>query len=123
MDSAFPCELNDRPENDCERESTEFSAHDIDLSQIGPEDTEPSEKSHDALLREFLLEMMACLTPREEKVVRMRFGFDHGQKHSRNEVASAFGISLERVRQIEAKFLHKCGWHHRRPMKLKDYID
>lgn len=74
------------------------------------------------LLKEQLLEVLKGLTPREEKVLRLRFGLDDGRTRTLEEVGKEFNVTRERIRQIEAKALRKMR-HPSRSKKLKDYLD
>ena len=80
---------------------------------------------HDAasytLLREQLSEVMSTLTPREAKVLRLRFGLDDGKTRTLEEVGKEFNVTRERIRQIEAKALRKLR-HPSRSKKLRDYM-
>ena len=80
---------------------------------------EPAEAVSSMLLREQLLEVLGTLTEREEKVLRLRFGFDDGRPRTLEEVGGIFGVTRERVRQIEAKALRKLR-HPSRAKKLAD---
>jgi RNA polymerase primary sigma factor len=80
----------------------------------------PSVEAARNLLRERLKEILADLTPREQKILAMRFGFDDGITHTLEEVGSEFGVTRERIRQIEAKALEKIR-EHRSLKKLKGY--
>jgi RNA polymerase primary sigma factor len=66
--------------------------------------------------------VLKALTPREEKIIKMRFGLNHGSKHTLGEVGQAFALTRERIRQIEAKALGKLR-HHSRSHKLRAYLD
>lgn len=82
----------------------------------------PSESAAQQLLKEQLLEVLHKLPPREEKVLRMRYGIDDGKPKTLEEVGKAFNVTRERIRQIEAKALRKLG-HSQKCKRLKDYID
>ncbi|MDW7675258.1 MAG: RNA polymerase sigma factor RpoD [Bacillota bacterium] len=82
----------------------------------------PAEAASFMLLKEQLEEVLDTLTPREEKVLRLRFGLDDGRSRTLEEVGQEFGVTRERIRQIEAKALRKLR-HPSRSKKLKDYLD
>lgn len=82
----------------------------------------PDEAASYILLKEQLEEVLDTLTPREEKVLRLRFGLGDGRSRTLEEVGQEFGVTRERIRQIEAKALRKLR-HPSRSRKLKDYID
>ncbi|MCA9849897.1 MAG: sigma-70 family RNA polymerase sigma factor, partial [Dehalococcoidia bacterium] len=73
-------------------------------------------------LRETTTRVLASLTPREERVLRMRFGIGEKSDHTLEEVGQDFDVTRERIRQIEAKALRKLR-HPTRSKKLKDYLD
>ena len=73
------------------------------------------------MLKEQLAEVMSTLTPREAKVLRLRFGLDDGKARTLEEVGKEFDVTRERIRQIEAKALRKLR-HPSRSKKLKDYM-
>ncbi|HEY9792240.1 MAG TPA: RNA polymerase sigma factor RpoD [Candidatus Obscuribacterales bacterium] len=74
------------------------------------------------LLREDIIEVMAALSPRERDVLRLRFGLDDGRQRTLEEVGHLFGVTRERIRQIEAKALRKLR-HPNRSRRLREYID
>ena len=82
---------------------------------------EPQDVAAYTLLREQLDEVMSTLTPREAKVLRLRFGLDDGKARTLEEVGKEFDVTRERIRQIEAKALRKLR-HPSRSKKLKDYM-
>ncbi|SFQ36483.1 RNA polymerase sigma factor RpoD [Caldicoprobacter faecalis] len=82
----------------------------------------PAEAAAYNLLKEQLMEVLDTLTPREEKVLRLRFGLDDGRARTLEEVGREFNVTRERIRQIEAKALRKLR-HPSRSKKLKDFLD
>ncbi|MEG6572516.1 RNA polymerase sigma factor RpoD [[Clostridium] cellulosi] len=82
----------------------------------------PAEAASHILLREQLGDVLHTLTPREEKVLRLRFGLDDGRPRTLEEVGKEFNVTRERIRQIEAKALRKLR-HPSRSKKLKDFLD
>lgn len=82
----------------------------------------PADAASYALLREQLSEVLHTLTPREEHVLKLRFGLEDGRARTLEEVGQKFNITRERIRQIEAKALRKLR-HPSRSKKLKDYLD
>ncbi|MDR0905581.1 MAG: RNA polymerase sigma factor RpoD [Oscillospiraceae bacterium] len=83
--------------------------------------SEPAEAATFTLLREQLAEVLRTLTPREEKVLRLRFGIEDGRTRTLEEVGREFNVTRERIRQIEAKALRKLK-HPSRSKKLKDFL-
>ena len=81
----------------------------------------PAEAASYELLREQLNEVLRTLTPREEQVLRLRFGLEDGRQRTLEEVGQQFNITRERIRQIEAKALRKLR-HPSRSKKLRDYL-
>ena len=82
----------------------------------------PAEAASYELLREQLNEVLRTLTPREEQVLRLRFGLEDGRQRTLEEVGQQFNITRERIRQIEAKALRKLR-HPSRSKKLRDYLN
>ena len=82
----------------------------------------PAEAASNALMKELLWEVLDTLTPREAKVLRLRFGLDDGNPRTLEEVGKEFHVTRERIRQIEAKALRKLR-HPSRSKKLKDFLD
>ena len=74
------------------------------------------------MLKETLLSVLNSLTPREEKVLRLRYGVDDGRPRTLEEVGREFNVTRERIRQIEAKALRKLR-HPSRSKHLKDFLD
>jgi len=84
--------------------------------------SEPAEAASFTLLKEQLAEVLGTLTPREEKVLRLRFGIEDGRTRTLEEVGKEFNVTRERIRQIEAKALRKLR-HPSRSKKLKDFLN
>ena len=84
--------------------------------------SEPSEAASFSLLKEQLMSVLATLTPREEKVLRLRFGIEDGRTRTLEEVGKEFNVTRERIRQIEAKALRKLR-HPSRIKKLRDFLN
>ncbi len=82
----------------------------------------PQDAATFRLLKEQLVDVLGTLTPREEKVLRLRFGLDNGRARTLEEVGKEFNVTRERIRQIEAKALRKLR-HPSRSKKLKDYLE
>jgi len=97
---------------------------DSHLGDFIPDDEAPApaESAAFTLLKEQLIDVLDTLTPREEKVLRLRFGLDDGRARTLEEVGKEFNVTRERIRQIEAKALRKLR-HPSRSKKLKDYLD
>ena len=97
---------------------------DSHLGDFIPDDDAPApaEAASFSLLKEQLTTVLSTLTPREEKVLRLRFGLDDGRARTLEEVGKEFEVTRERIRQIEAKALRKLR-HPSRSKKLKDYLD
>ncbi len=82
----------------------------------------PAEAASNALMKELLWDVLDTLTPREAKVLRLRFGLDDGNPRTLEEVGKEFTVTRERIRQIEAKALRKLR-HPSRSKKLRDFLD
>lgn len=82
----------------------------------------PAEAATFTMLREQLIDVLDTLTPREQKVLRLRFGLDDGRARTLEEVGKEFEVTRERIRQIEAKALRKLR-HPSRSKKLKDFLE
>ena len=97
---------------------------DSHLGDFIPDDDAPApaDAASHTLLREQLMEVLDTLTPREEKVLRLRFGLKDGRSRTLEEVGKEFNVTRERIRQIEAKALRKLR-HPSRSKKLKDFLD
>ena len=97
---------------------------DSHLGDFIPDDDalEPAEAASFTLLKEQLVEVLKTLTPREEKVLRLRFGIEDGRTRTLEEVGKEFNVTRERISQIEAKALRKLR-HPSRSKKLKDFLN
>lgn len=97
---------------------------DSHLGDFIPDDDAPApaEAAAFSMLKEQLIEVLDTLTPREQKVLRLRFGLDDGRARTLEEVGKKFDVTRERIRQIEAKALRKLR-HPSRSKKLKDYLE
>ncbi|MGN0824509.1 MAG: RNA polymerase sigma factor RpoD [Candidatus Coproplasma sp.] len=82
----------------------------------------PSDSVSSTMLKETLIGVLSTLTPREEKVLRLRYGVDDGRPRTLEEVGKEFNVTRERIRQIEAKALRKLR-HPSRSKHLKDFLD
>jgi len=85
------------------------------------ESMSPHEAATYQLLRGHIQDVLMYLSPREQKILKMRFGLEDGRSHTLEEVGQEFGVTRERIRQIEAKALAKLR-RHRESKKLKDYL-
>ncbi len=97
---------------------------DSHLGDFIPDDDAPApaEAAAFTMLKEQLMDVLDTLTPREKKVLRLRFGLDDGRARTLEEVGREFNVTRERIRQIEAKALRKLR-HPSRSKKLKDFLD
>ena len=82
----------------------------------------PAEAASHQLLKEQVIDVLNSLTPRERKVLELRFGLEDGRSRTLEEVGREFHVTRERIRQIEAKALRKLR-HPSRSKKLKDYLE
>ena len=99
-----------------EEEDTEFGAF------IEDETTPtPTQSAYQNLLKEKVEEVLATLTPREARILRLRFGLQNGRSYTLEEVGQKFGLTRERIRQIEGKALRRLR-HPRRSRQLRDYL-
>ncbi len=81
----------------------------------------PPEVAHHHMLQEKIEEVLATLTPREARILRLRFGLQNGRSYTLEEVGKKFGLTRERIRQIEGQALRKLR-HPRRSRQLRDYL-
>lgn len=97
---------------------------DSHLGDFIPDDDAPApaEAAAFSMLKEQLIEVLDTLTPREQKVLKLRFGLEDGRARTLEEVGKKFDVTRERIRQIEAKALRKLK-HPSRSKKLKDYLE
>ncbi len=97
---------------------------DSHLEDFLPDDTQaaPADAASNQLLKEQVAEVLSSLTPRERKVLELRFGLEDGRSRTLEEVGRDFSVTRERIRQIEAKALRKLR-HPIRSNKLQDYLD
>ncbi len=82
----------------------------------------PSDSAYSKLLKEEIEELLNTLTPREARILRLRFGLQNGHCYTLEEVGQKFGLTRERIRQIEGRALRRLR-HPRRSRKLRDYLD
>jgi RNA polymerase primary sigma factor len=81
----------------------------------------PQESTYSSLLKEKLEQLLSTLTPREARILRLRFGLQNGRSYTLEEVGQKFGLTRERIRQIEGRALRRLR-HPRRSRQLKDYL-
>jgi RNA polymerase primary sigma factor len=81
----------------------------------------PTQYAHDNLLRQKIEEVLSTLTPREARILRLRFGLQNGRCYTLEEVGQKFGLTRERIRQIEGRALRRLR-HPRRARQLRDYL-
>ncbi len=87
---------------------------------VDEQTTMPADSAGRQLLREYVTEVLKDLDPREQKILKMRFGLEDGVQHTLEDVGKEFGVTRERIRQIEAKALERIR-DHRNIHKLRDY--
>jgi len=107
--------------------SLEYPVGEDDDSELGSfieNDREPgpADSTHHKLLQEKVEALLNTLTPREARILRLRFGLQNGRSHTLEEVGQTFGLTRERIRQIEGRALRRLR-HPRRSRKLRDYIN
>ncbi|MCS7060949.1 MAG: sigma-70 family RNA polymerase sigma factor [Anaerolineae bacterium] len=100
-----------------EEEDNEFGAFIEDETTPSPAQT-----VHDELLRAKIEQVLSTLTPREQRILRLRFGLINGKCYTLEEVGQKFGLTRERIRQIEGRALRRLR-HPRRSRQLKDFLD
>ncbi len=81
----------------------------------------PMESTYSKLLREKIEEVLESLPPREARILRLRFGLENGHNYTLEEVGAKFGLTRERIRQIESKALRRLR-HPRRARQLREYL-
>jgi len=96
---------------------------DSELGMFGEDQVTPSpiQSTYSTLLREKVQEVLETLPPREARILRLRFGLENGRSYTLEEVGQKFGLTRERIRQIESKALRRLR-HPRRARQLKDYL-
>jgi RNA polymerase primary sigma factor len=96
---------------------------DTELGAFIEDDTTPTptQSAYQHLLKEKVEEVLATLTPREARILRLRFGLQNGRSYTLEEVGQKFGLTRERIRQIEGKALRRLR-HPRRSRQLRDYL-
>jgi len=104
-------------------ESPVGDEEDAELGMFVEDQTTPTpfQSVHQTMLRERVEEVLSTLTPREARVLRLRFGFDEGKPYTLEEVGAKFGLTRERIRQIEGKALRRLR-HPGCARRLKDYL-
>lgn len=126
MDGMTPAKVREIQKISLEPVSLETPIGEEDDSHLGDfikdeRNMSPEEYAENELLKDEISEVLLTLTEREEKVIRLRFGLEDGKSRTLEEVGQMFGVTRERIRQIEAKALRKLR-HPSRSRKLKDYI-
>ncbi len=96
---------------------------DVELGMFVEDDITPSpiQSAYTKLLREKVEAVLDTLPPREARILRMRFGLENGRSYTLEEVGQKFGLTRERIRQIESKALRRLR-HPRRSRQLREYL-
>ena len=81
----------------------------------------PAQTAYEKLLHEKIEDLLQTLTPREARILRLRFGLQNGRSYTLEEVGKKFGLTRERIRQIEGRALRRLR-HPRRSRQLRDYL-
>jgi RNA polymerase primary sigma factor len=104
-------------------ESPVGDEEDSELGMFVEDDLTPApiQVAYSNMLRDKIEEVLATLSPREARILRLRFGLDNGRAYTLEEVGQKFGLTRERIRQIEGKALRRLR-HPRRARQLKDYV-
>ncbi|MDY2712384.1 MAG: sigma-70 family RNA polymerase sigma factor, partial [Candidatus Faecivivens sp.] len=118
------CEISKISQEPVSLETPIGEEEDSHLGDFIPDDDAPSpvDAASHTLLKEQLNSVLKTLTPREAKVLSLRFGLEDGKSRTLEEVGKEFNVTRERIRQIEAKALRKLR-HPSRSKKLKDFLD
>ena len=100
-----------------------FEEEDSELGSFIEDNSTPTppQSAYQNLLREKVEEVLATLTPREARILRLRFGLQNGRSYTLEEVGQKFGLTRERIRQIEGKALRRLR-HPRRSRQLREYL-
>ena len=104
-------------------ESPVGEEEDTELGAFVEDDTTPTptQSAYQNLLRDKIEEVLSTLNPREARILRLRFGLHNGRPYTLEEVGKKFGLTRERIRQIEGKALRRLR-HPRRARQLRDYL-
>jgi RNA polymerase primary sigma factor len=104
-------------------ESPVGDEEDSELGHFIEDDVSPSpmQSAYQSMLKDKLEEILSTLSPREARVLRLRFGLDDGTSYTLEEVGQKFGLTRERIRQIEGRALRQLR-HPKRARQLKDYL-
>jgi len=118
------CEIQKIAQDPVSLESPVGEEDESKISDFVEDDTikSPTENAAQDILKSQLLSVIETLTPREQKVIRLRYGLDDGHARTLEEVGKEFNVTRERIRQIEAKALRKLR-HPNRSKKLQDFVE